>query len=207
MFLINQSTWRVSAKFLGAASEEEGRTILFAGSSNMICPTRGTCSNYQCPGGYVLKDSARWTACQGEVCTIDDLYTCCDCDETYMLRFTELDYSNLAGVGPSINSPSGMRALNVFPKSGFTVDMTIDTLGHYWANNATEYLEWRVHTDQCEVRNRSRLESQVHRSPHRTAFQSSWLFLFRLRLGPATRWWCTRRNFTLHLQVVSNFFT
>merc|ERR1719265_1229328 len=36
-----------------------GHTIMFAGPSNVVCPTRALCSSFSCPAGFVAKSPSR----------------------------------------------------------------------------------------------------------------------------------------------------
>merc|ERR1719265_1234055 len=54
-----------------------GRNVLFAGQTNLVCSKREVCADYHCPRGKQLAHHADTKHCAGEVCTKADEAKCC----------------------------------------------------------------------------------------------------------------------------------
>lgn len=54
-----------------------GRSIMFAGASNLVCRERALCSSMTCPGVTALNQNATLAVCKGETCNEGDTRACC----------------------------------------------------------------------------------------------------------------------------------
>lgn len=132
----NQPTLVVEARMWQGP---DGDNLYFTGPSNVVCPTRQTCSDFECPRFFSPFATNAETYCKSEECTWNDLHTCCyeqvpeRCEMKNVLVFPpdSLMYSNLGGHGPNTSVPEGIRYKNVFPKSGEVVDLVINSLSEY----------------------------------------------------------------------------
>lgn len=126
----------VSGGFVG------GHDLMFAGSSNLACPTLAFCSTLQCPFGFEHRQQANATTCLGAMCTEMDVSTCCirtECAEerALQLRPSHVRYSNLGGYGPDFKEEPAIVYADVFPHSGQEVDLEVTTLGRYYQANTS----------------------------------------------------------------------
>lgn len=119
-----------------------GRNILFTGPSSLLCPPRALCDTFDCPLGHRLRSGAQNSLCHGSVCTDLDLHTCCeedvliDCSEgsDFSLSLAAILHSNLGGQGPD-HGDEGLVYGNVFPFSDWVIDLHVNSLLTYKANN------------------------------------------------------------------------
>lgn len=114
-----------------------GVDIMFAGGSNLACPTLAFCSTAECPAGYQLRTDANSTTCLGALCNEMDTTTCCMRTECLEERFLQIRpdsvrYSNLGGEGPDSDQRPAIVYADVFPNSGQEVDLEVTTLGRYF---------------------------------------------------------------------------
>lgn len=55
----------------------QGRNLLFAGSSGVLCKERSRCINAKCPAGMALKLDAEFLECSSKPCGKSDIPVCC----------------------------------------------------------------------------------------------------------------------------------
>lgn len=121
----------VSDGFIG------GHDLMFAGSSNLACPTLAFCSTARCPTGFQHRKDANATTCLGASCTDLDTTTCCmrtECSEenSLQVRPDHVRYSNLGGAGPDKDRDEAIVYADVFPASGQEVDLEVTVEGDYF---------------------------------------------------------------------------
>lgn len=131
---------------LGAAPGPKGVHFMFAGQSNVPCPSRAMCDTYTCPKFFQLKEDAVDTYCAAEQCNdVPDRNYCCvpavleTCEpaETLMMAPGALKCSNLAGKGPDFKEEPAIIFKDVFPAGGTSVNLKITTLSSYTPANTT----------------------------------------------------------------------
>lgn len=55
----------------------QGRNLLFAGGSGVLCKEKSRCINAHCPAGMALKLDAEFLECSSKPCGKNDIPTCC----------------------------------------------------------------------------------------------------------------------------------
>lgn len=121
-------------------------TLRLAGASNMVCPSRPTCSSFTCPSTYVTKADHGNVECSGPRCTDADISVCCSlvdippCTDELSMQLlpSSLVTSNLGGLGPDRHAHEGLTFGNVFPGCGTTMDLdvTVDDRYETYGSNA-----------------------------------------------------------------------
>lgn len=131
---------------LSVSNGADGRTFYFTAASSLVCDEMATCDEYECPEYWVKWEKASDTYCAADVCSEEDLETCCEfmepeaCAPTETLLFPpdSLVHSNLAGKGPDFNAPESILYTNVFPASGEMIYLNITTESHYICDNSSK---------------------------------------------------------------------
>jgi len=132
-----------------------GDRLYITGPSNVVCPTRTTCRDYECPEFYEPFFEKDDIYCAADECSAEDLRTCCYehvptlCEAKHVLMFppNSVMYSNLGSRGPDFHKPEGVRYMNVFPDSNETIDMLVNAVSDYDAGNTTIH---RMHAQTCD---------------------------------------------------------
>lgn len=125
-----------------SAGSKSGHSLMFAGSSNLACPTLAFCNTLSCPAGFEHAQTANSTTCLGAVCTQLDINTCCvrkQCSPERLLQIRpdHVRHSNLGGYGPSDSADKTIVFADVFPSSGQEVDLAVSAIGPYYQQNAS----------------------------------------------------------------------
>lgn len=72
----NKSEFQVTASETGYTNPQ-GRNILFAGASSLICNADAKCTGFQCPNGMRMRQNAEFIICATKPCSVDDSERCC----------------------------------------------------------------------------------------------------------------------------------
>lgn len=113
--------------------------LLFAGSTNLVCPVKASCATMTCPVGYILRGNASSRVCYGEVCNSDDAPHCCTCGESSALKFRSdgLVESSVADDPGAEEGRLRMLLEDVFPGSSRMVDMEVTSTTPYTPYNTS----------------------------------------------------------------------
>lgn len=72
----NKSEFQVTVSESGYTNPQ-GRNILFAGASSLICNADSKCTSFQCPDGMHMRQNAEFIVCATKPCSADDTDRCC----------------------------------------------------------------------------------------------------------------------------------
>lgn len=134
---------------LGVIAGFSSRSFMFGGQSEVACPQRGSCANFQCPAGL----SKVAGLCAGAKCKPSDSDLCCrrdhlDADDSQAtkieetsacanknrLQLNKLIVSNLGNSGPDRNKAPKLLFGDVFPDGERIVDLSITNESEYHYN-------------------------------------------------------------------------
>lgn len=72
----DKSEFQVTASETGYTNPQ-GRNILFAGASSLICNADAKCTSFRCPSGMRMRQNAEFIVCATKPCSADDSDRCC----------------------------------------------------------------------------------------------------------------------------------
>lgn len=119
---------------LVSEASEGYRSFFIGGTTGLACPVDfALCNTMVCPANSRLKPSAAALACNGPICSEDDVGICCanvsatlcDAPTSVVLDPSNLVYSNLGGFGPDTGTEQKLLYANVMPSKADAVDLEV----------------------------------------------------------------------------------